>query len=272
MRAFYRVVHFVPDPFSESRIPIAALVGSGPEVQLAHAKHVPGPSCIGASESALLKSVLRTLSAATSLDALPPSTGPHGVLGPPRSVPTGVEDPLEWVERFVLPTPVSIQKRASRERAAKRSTVGYRYFQTWHVAHFVKKRFHPEVEWNIEDPSASVALAPISHYCGSDQVGMLLMEPVVPAPDQFAESTQKVYERMAAYSVYIGHHPSLREKNQLSVYILPGGTRDARHQIRSVCSPVANVVDTEIDRERDGLLSIIQHYGAQAADQGEIPN
>src|ERR1017187_6147506 len=81
MTARYRVVHFVPDPFTGARIPLAAIVAGGGGVSIASAGHVPGAVCLGRpSTYAAMQMVLESLSTVESLDVLPVAVGPHAVL------------------------------------------------------------------------------------------------------------------------------------------------------------------------------------------------
>lgn len=101
----YRIVHFVPDPFTGARIPIAAVVAYAGTVALALATRLPSADCLGrVSLLATMHMVLHALAAVESLDVLPIAVGPHAVLGDARYVPEGVANPVAWVTEHVLPS------------------------------------------------------------------------------------------------------------------------------------------------------------------------
>src|SRR5947208_1973368 len=78
MNAKYRLVHFLPDPFSGAQVPIAALVGGEGGVVVTRADHLPGAACLGSPErQSALECVLESIIDARTLDGLPVGAGPQ---------------------------------------------------------------------------------------------------------------------------------------------------------------------------------------------------
>src|SRR6266511_3725193 len=113
----YKLVHFVPDPFSGARVPVAALIQDEHGLRITRAPHLPGPDCLGraSAEEAMLM-VLDSLQESDSFSALPRSAGPHVTLDVARSIPLDVDDAAGWVEKFVLP---QRRERTTAVRATK---------------------------------------------------------------------------------------------------------------------------------------------------------
>lgn len=108
--AEYRMVLFVPDPFSGARFPIAALVQDAGKVSVVHAPHIPCATCLGGENAAaVVQIILSDLVGVTTIDELPESIGPHAMLGDRRGIPnhvvvygesTKIEgDAAKWLER-----------------------------------------------------------------------------------------------------------------------------------------------------------------------------
>jgi len=133
MTSRYHIIHFIPDPFSGARVPLAAFVESARGWKLAEAPHVPGPECLGGgSAHAFVRMVLQDLRAHEALPHLPRTVGPQIVLTEEKLVPGGVADPVEWVERHVLPQRPQSEGPA-QPRGPHRDTHGYRLFAQHHV-------------------------------------------------------------------------------------------------------------------------------------------
>jgi hypothetical protein len=272
MSVRYRLVHFLPDPFSGARVPVAALVGGDGRISVAQAMYLPAAACLGSSATeAALGLVLESLGGAKTLDSLPVGAGPQAVLGPVTNVPPGVADAAEWVRQHILPRP--LRQTTATEPATKRPTYGSRFFKQWSVDNLVHKRFRPSREWAGLISTPSPGLEPVSHWTGNAQTGVLLMEPIIPARLKHAADIREVFSRFAGYRVFLGAVAmgALERHTQLCVYVLPGGTTDARDAVRTAFNPLqARIVDTEIDRERDEFLTLIRTLGAPGG-QSSLP-
>lgn len=197
----YRLVHFVPDPFSGARMPVAALVQqeSG-KVQVARALHLPGSDCLGraTAEQAMLMA-LDSLEGAESFTSLPRSAGPHVMLDLPRAVPEDVPDAVAWVEKQVLPQRPEKQKATRATRSPLRSTWGYRFFERYEVQPYVHKTFEAGKDAALFTKGVGGALAEIAHWVGHPDVGLFLMEPVLPGRQQFTSDLREVGTKFGAY-------------------------------------------------------------------------
>lgn len=115
MSGRFQIVYYVPDPFTEGRVPVAAIVSDHHGVRIATAAALPGPACVGGHAGwTVLQAILDELGAVKRFGELPSSIGPQAVLGPARVVPVGVEDLAVWVREHVLPQPQEHAPRMKR--------------------------------------------------------------------------------------------------------------------------------------------------------------
>ena len=107
MNRRFRMIHFVPDPFSGARIPIAALVEGDKGVEVAIASQIPTAECLGSrAAETLLHGIVEDLrTGGFPFGALPPKLGPQVRLGEPKTLPVDCESPVPWLEAHVLPRP-----------------------------------------------------------------------------------------------------------------------------------------------------------------------
>ncbi len=100
----YRLIHFTPDPFISSRVPIGAIIEDKAGISVLQAPRLPDAGCLGGqSEWAMLNLLLEDLHQITSIDALPSCMGPHAILDDIYLVPNKVENVAHWVSANVLP-------------------------------------------------------------------------------------------------------------------------------------------------------------------------
>lgn len=93
-----RVVYFIPDPYSDTRTAVAALVQDGHRTSVLRADR---PALRPSAESAVARA-LTDLELERNFDALPIGAGPHFVMGAPRALPSTVTDPEGWVLQHLL--------------------------------------------------------------------------------------------------------------------------------------------------------------------------
>lgn len=104
MSARYRLIQYVPDPFTDSRVTIGALVQVGGEVALERAEHIPGPNCLGTRQAWVnAHAVLDALAVTRVFDAPSAEVSALALIGEPQRVPAAVSDALKWVRTTVLP-------------------------------------------------------------------------------------------------------------------------------------------------------------------------
>jgi hypothetical protein len=275
MVARYRVVHFVPDPFTGARIPVAAIVEGAKGLTLAPAGHLPGASCLGANPTyATMQMVLESLSSIADFRVLPISVGPHAVLDMERQVPADVSDPVAWVVENILPRAAASERVAVAAKNTRRDTQGYRFFETWNVAQYVHQHFQPGESWTGARPKGARMLGPVSHWAGSPKGGVLLMEPLIPSRPKFEDELAKVYQRFAGYRIFLngGDAPvELRKNTKLCVYVLQGGNDKDRSSALSAFADVdATTVDLENESARGLFVDEIRTLGRAAEPQTKM--
>jgi hypothetical protein len=119
--AEYVLIDYVPDPYTEGRVVIGALVRVEDVVRLVRGKP-PCEHCLGASGARLveiaLEDVERRLTSGWNTLTLPGSVGPQIFVRELRSVPEGVADAPAWVWRGFSAAGASSWSRSepSRER------------------------------------------------------------------------------------------------------------------------------------------------------------
>lgn len=270
MSASYRLVLFAPDPFTGARFPLGAVVvGRKGEVRVAKANHLP-LACLG--DRGLQIAVQRLharLDGIGSAEALPPAFGPYATLGELVVVPDGVPDPLGWVDALLNPARAR-EARAAEPRGAQRSSLGYRFFETWRVARYVRKTFRPGTDWEGWLSKHAAGLPELSHWvAGSDEV--LLMEPVVPSRPRFEADLREIAQRIGAYRYAVEHAENGR-KGRLVAYVTAGGPPELREEARATLAPFAHqVVDTDDDGARERFVATIRRLGAEGAPQVALP-
>jgi len=274
MTAKYRIVHFVPDPFNGTRIPVAAIVAGAGGLSVATAARLPGPACLGqAPVHATMQMVLESLSSVDDFNVLPVSVGPQALLDVERQIPGEVSDPVGWVVEHVLPR----ADGPAVTRAAKshhRDTQGYRFFETCKVSQYVHQRFQPDQHWAGAPVAMPRKLGTISHWVGAAKVGILLMEPLIPTRPGFERDLVEVYQRLASYRAFLdrgGVPEGAKQNTKLRVYVLPGGNERNRTSALGAFADVeALTVDTASESARRSFVEEIRDLGVAATPQTDL--
>ncbi len=257
MKAQYRIVHFVPDPFSGYRVPIAALVREGERLAVARSLHLPGPDCVGGRVArSTIELILAALNEATTFDQLPPFAGPHALLSDAADVPVAVEDAVEWVRHCVLPrAPEATAGDAlpPRTKEPRRERAGARFFKTWKVSGFVKKRFEPATI------GAKSAVEPITHYVAG-RSDLLLMEPVLGRRSRFAEDLTRISTHFLAWKQLL-HQMDYQKRATFIAYVFADGTKAVLQAKERLKSSADEIVDTDQVGEREAFLRRIKEIG-----------
>ncbi len=98
MTARYRLVHFVPDPFVGTRIPIGALLDAGRGPSWIQAPHLTDATASGwTRRAAVLELILDSFRDIVSFDRPPASAGPLVRLDTVHEVPTNVGEAEGWI-------------------------------------------------------------------------------------------------------------------------------------------------------------------------------
>lgn len=256
MTARFRIVHFVPDPFSGMRVPVAALVQGPKGVQVVRAPHTAGPSCVGGLATwHNMQGLVAGLEAVKEFDRLPMSLGPHVTLDVQREVPAQVEDPESWVKAFILPQrPVApVDARAVSPKAPRREDVGYGFFQNWKVERYVHRHFKGET-LGLQDEYAGT----ISHaVIGSGE--LMLMEPVLGQRDVHKQ-VERISKTFLAWGRLLERMPD-KGKPRFVAYVFSPSQKVLPEVKQFLSAAEAEVIDVDLPNERDRFISDIRRIG-----------
>lgn len=252
MTARFRVVHFVPDPFSGGRVPIAALVDVGGRVEVAYAES-RWEKFLPANARLVARLVRKALAEGVGFDALPSSSGPHALLGEIRPIPKDVEQPVDWVRQAIFG--VTEEATVQVLKLERRQSVGQRLLKEWHVAQWVKRGYRP-----TEAETKYAHLLPeISHYV-QGKSGLMLMEPVIAAQPQFESQIQHVGTAFLAWQHSL-EDARLSRRPEFYAYVVSNGHRDSVEEARNAFRGLAKTVDVGASAEREEFLAKIKMVG-----------
>lgn len=257
MTARFRIVHFLPDPFSGMRVPVAALVQGAGGVRVVRAPHTAGPGCVGGLATwHNMQGLVHGLDAVKEFDRLPMSMGPHVLLDVQREVPALVEDPESWVAKFILPQrPLDPDDaREAPPPSPRRESLGYAFFRTWHVERYVLRQFKGET-LGIQDEYAGT----ISHaVIGSDE--FMLMEPVLGRRPDMHKQLEEISKTFLAWEKLL-ERMQARRKPRFVAYMFSTPQTTVREAKLFLDVAEAEVIDVEIPNERDRFISDIRRIG-----------
>lgn len=269
----YKLIHFVPDPFSGGRVPVGALVEANDRVGVVLAGHLPGADCLGSYKSAaLMRMLVRDLNRVDKFE-LPVCISPHAKLDAEHVIPDQIRDPFAWVQKHILPHKPEQgegQKLKLHDPIIRRATIGFQFFQNWKVHHHVRQTFKPGRDWNNWLKSGQDVLEPISHWvAGKEQI--LLMEPIIPedAHHKFDDEIRKVAQRFLSYRGFFEkNQPEANRQGQLVAYILPGIGRDLRVKAFAKLDVATDeVVDFTAEKDRSRFFERMRSLGEQEPKQ-----
>lgn len=264
MNAHYRLIHFTPDPFAGARYALGAVVSDERgQVHVARATWLPSARCLGDRRLAVVLQHLHDrLDAVRSTARLPSFFGPYATLDEPHQIPPGVDDAIAWVETMLSRSEPS-GGRIREPRRSNRSTLGYRFFETWQVDRYVRKTFKPDRDWGGWLSRHRTGLPQIAHWVeGHDQA--LLMEPVIPNRHQFEQDLRDIATKFAAYQFALSQNENGRT-GSLIAYITGVGHPDQRIEAKETLGAFANmVVDTADKAARLSFLQHIRRVGDEA--------
>lgn len=270
----YKLIYFVPDPFTMGRIPVGALVEDGPRVESVIASHLPGAECLGGHKSAaLLRMIVRDLAHVTTFE-LPRSISPHAKLDLEQTLAPQIENPIAWVKQHVLPCKPKqidgLQDEKLRDPLVRRATIGYKFFQNWRVHQHVRRTFKPGRDWDNWLEGGKDVLEPISHWVAGEQE-ILLMEPIVPEDlhHRVDDEVKDISRRFLTYRGYVEkHRPDGNRRGRLVAYILPGVSRELRVRAFARLDVASDeVVDLSAEKDRTRFFDRIRALGEQVPSQ-----
>ncbi len=106
MSTRYRLIHFIPDPYTGTRIPLAALVELEEGVQLVLPEADATAVDFGGVQAAALASMIcQALEDIESFEALPQSVGPQACLDTAHPIPPQIQAPSQWLRSMLRPAP-----------------------------------------------------------------------------------------------------------------------------------------------------------------------
>lgn len=261
MTASYRLLFFSPDPFLGARFPLGAVLHVDGVVRIVRAPHLPGTDCLGGADLAVaVRRLHARLDSIESADTLPPAFGPYATLSERRSVPPD-RDAVEWVEHlFARPTTIPGDVE---HRGPNRASIGFRFFDTWHVGKYVSKTFHAASDWSGW-LAGRPGLRPVSHWVGGHRE-LLLLEPIVPARPQLDADLDDVAARFMAYGWALTEVGDRTRECQMLAYVTAGGSpRQREKAFDTLARGPLRVVDTDDETARGQLLSLVRRVGAEA--------
>lgn len=266
MTASYRLVHFTPDPFTGARWPLGALVVDRTgAVRIAKVNQLPLASFGDRAMQLAVQRLQGRLDGVRRADALPPVFGPYATLSEAVAVPDAVDDPMGWVDALLNPARPQ-EPRAATPRRTQRAAFGFRFFETWRVARYVRKTFRPHTDGGARLGKHAAGLPELSHWVGG-AAELLLMEPVVPSRPQFEADLKCVAQRIGAYRYAIEGAESARGTRVLA-YVTAGGHPDQRAAARETLAPFAHaVIDTDDASARDDFVATIRRVGGAGDPQ-----
>ena len=161
------------------------------------------------------------------------------------------------------------EDQAIREpRSHHRDTEGYRFFETWKVASYVQRHFHPDKVWADSRSATPRVLSSVSHWVGAPKVGLLLMEPIIPTKTGLQRDLIEIRQRFASYRLFLDGADApdeTRKKTKLYVYVLPGGrAHDRNEALTAFASVKATAIDTDSESARQSLIGEILALGRAA--------
>jgi hypothetical protein len=261
MKIEFRLVHFVPDPFSGARIPVGALVKTASGTEVVIPEEVPGQKCLHAGAAAILRDLLNDL---RQLNTFPQSVGTlsqHLVQSELKSLEIDVSV-KEWFERAFFP--VTNPRAKDHPSQPRRSTEGKLFLKQYGVDSLVQSTFRPNDYWTGSGHSAAFkSLKPISQYVGTADTELLLMEPLVPHRASFKDDVRDVNTQFAAYRFYMDETQS--RAASLVVYILPNEDQKQRdYAIEALSDSAHLVVDASKEAQRKDFIERIRSIGPTA--------
>lgn len=249
----YRILHFVPDPFTGAQFPIAAIaerIDGG--VEIVRPASTPNPTCVGGIGRAMLvRAALGDLAGIETIERLPSSLGPQVIATDLAEIPADV-DARTWLADGLFPAPVVDPVEGDDDATSirtRRASEGMRFFENYGIGRYIRKQYRPPT-------TAARLFGPISHYV-QGRSETLLMEPISFRRSKAADEFRSVARILAAYRA------TLRDTEQTTLlgYFLAGGPADERTRAIHELGEVVQVVDTAVPRQRDELIDRIRAVG-----------
>lgn len=265
MRRQFEIIHFVPDPVSGARVPMGAVIHGENSFRVVRSNHLPGPDCLGSRRAArLLNLLIDDLESLQSPDEISIKLGPQVLVEEPQTIPSDVQNPVNWVEKHILPQgPETPQGKTSSPRRPTRSTEGKRFLEKYDVDQFVRSNFKPQKHLG-EAGDELRHLDKVSQWVAGDGK-LLLMEPLVPRRPNWEGDLTKVNTIFSAYRYHVDNGMAGHD-GELIAYMLPGGTDDQRTEMRRTLQSATDVVDTDSAYQLNAFLDEVRTIGDKQSE------
>ncbi len=217
--AEYRVVHFIPNPVSGARVPVAALLRAEGRIRVLSPEHYPGAECLGSSRAVnLLRAIRPQLERIDDFGNLPESLGPLFQLGHVQEVAM-VQDVDTALRRLLFP----IVSKPKIQRGPQRARQGANWLERNGVSSdWIRGGFRP-ADVGLE---SKVKIA--THFVKGNS-GLLLMEPIVAAARSRSDvlgAIELATTRLRSADHVLNSAGFERERGFVA-YLLPGSSEDA---------------------------------------------
>ena len=104
MNARFRLLNFETRPVGGMKIPIGAVIERAGRVAVVRASRLPDVRSFDSQAVAhALDYNVALLNSIRAFDELPPAFSPQAHWDEPRETPAGVDDPVAWVTKYILP-------------------------------------------------------------------------------------------------------------------------------------------------------------------------
>ena len=259
MKRHFKIVHFVPDPVAGTRVPMGAIVSRGDTRRVAVAKHLPGAECLGSRQAArLLNFLVDDFKNIGSADDVRQRMGPEVLVDDARPIPDGVEDPVAWIEAFVLPRPIEADQKKTTPRRTSRYMEGKNFLSQHNVGQYIRRSFRPGKVFSHTD-GAMKHLGKVSQYVADNQT-VLLMEPLVPRRPEWEDDLTDINTTFYAYRYHVENGLNGHD-GELIAYILPGGSEEQRSEMKQTLKTATSFVDTTHAHQLERFINQVRRVG-----------
>lgn len=199
MNRSFRIVHFTPDPFLQTRFAIGAVVHVDGRGYFLQSPRLPDVDCLGSKASvAHLHTVLGMLRGSDRPGLQTPS--PDVTFTPPRMLPDSFGDPIAWLKRALAgeTADAATEEGAHAPPRPSPKNLARSFFRANGVADVVHTSFTPGTVEGVLERAGT--LQPISQWVAGP-TRLLLVEPIVTSrtDEDFEKDLAVANTKFAAY-------------------------------------------------------------------------
>lgn len=269
MTTQYRLIHYIPDPFTGDRVTLGAMVRTESGVRVEVASRIPGAACLGSLQAQMqVACAVEQLRFLSDFERLPFKMGPHFVLEPVCEIAMSEKQTLQWLRESLLPRPLELAEReSSPARAPRRATRGRSYLKQFNADHYVR-RFQPSRDLGDLAELGSTLPSISQSVRGSGE--LLLLEPILPMRAHLERDLRQVATGFWAYRGFFEKHPMPNSVRHYA-YMLPGGDEATRafamEQLRDASDAVYDMTSMN---QRGDFIDQIREIGESGAEQPSL--